>query len=54
MNIGIYVVFNRVCNVSSFVSQWALKKCSKSLQDKLTDPQLQMDELQNLMQQFVE
>ncbi|XP_060062641.1 carbonyl reductase [NADPH] 1-like [Ylistrum balloti] len=45
----------RVVNVSSFVSQYALKKCSIDLQKKLVDiPHISMSELKTMLGQFVD
>ncbi|XP_005095566.1 carbonyl reductase [NADPH] 1 [Aplysia californica] len=44
----------RVSNVSSFVSQMSLAKCSDALRSKFTNPNLGMDELVSLLKQFVE
>ncbi|XP_005095570.1 carbonyl reductase [NADPH] 1 [Aplysia californica] len=43
----------RVSNVSSFVSQMSLAKCSDALRSKFTNPNLRMDELVSLLKQFV-
>ncbi|KAL8606239.1 hypothetical protein ACOMHN_012871 [Nucella lapillus] len=43
----------RVCNVSSMASTSSYKKCSSQLQAKLKDPNLTMDDLKELMKQFV-
>ena len=47
-------ILNRVSNVSSMSSQFALKKCNKELQHKFTNPAITMEELKSLMQSFVE
>ncbi|XP_063415145.1 carbonyl reductase [NADPH] 1-like [Mytilus trossulus] len=44
----------RVSNVSSFVSQMTISKCSKEIQEKFTNPSLTMDQLESLMQQFID
>ncbi|XP_052815522.1 carbonyl reductase [NADPH] 1-like [Mya arenaria] len=43
----------RVVNVSSMVSQFTAKKCSKELQNKFTDPDLTMANVEQLMTEFV-
>ncbi|KAK7491169.1 hypothetical protein BaRGS_00017606 [Batillaria attramentaria] len=43
----------RVSNVSSMASNFAMKKCSKEIQDRFTDPNLTMDGLKQLMTEFV-
>ncbi|CAG2210736.1 CBR1 [Mytilus edulis] len=44
----------RVSNVSSFVSQMTISKCSKEIQEKFKNPSITMDQLKGLMQQFID
>lgn len=44
----------RVAHVSSFVSPWALAKCSEAVRAQFTDPKLTMPQLEALMQKFVD
>jgi len=43
----------RVVNVSSMASEFAIKKCSNAMQKKFKDPNLNMDQLCDLIQKFV-
>ncbi|XP_076446834.1 carbonyl reductase [NADPH] 1-like [Babylonia areolata] len=43
----------RVSNVSSFVSNMGIKKCSKEIQARFKDPALTIEGLQQLMNEFV-
>ncbi|XP_070197436.1 carbonyl reductase [NADPH] 1-like isoform X2 [Littorina saxatilis] len=43
----------RVSNVSSFVSNMAIKKCSEPLQTRFKDPKLTIEGLKQLMAEFV-
>ena len=43
----------RVSNVSSFVSQMSIKKCSKEIQARFKDLALTMDGLKKLMNEFI-
>lgn len=44
----------RVSNVSSFVSQWGLSKCSDARRERFVDPTIKMEELVSIMNEFVE
>jgi len=44
---------SRVSNVSSFVSNMSIKKCSPELQARIKDPGLTLDGLKDLMAEFV-
>jgi len=44
----------RVSNVSSMVSQMSISKCSTAMKDKFKKPDITMDQLKALMQQFIE
>ncbi|XP_046567679.1 carbonyl reductase [NADPH] 1-like [Haliotis rubra] len=44
----------RVVNVSSFVSQMTIQKCSPAVQGRFKDPSLTMDGLEKIMQEFVD
>lgn len=43
----------RVSNVSSMASNFAMKKCSSEIQAKFLNPNLTMDDLKQLMKEFV-
>ncbi|XP_067663236.1 carbonyl reductase [NADPH] 1-like [Haliotis asinina] len=45
---------SRVVNVSSFASQMALQKCSPAIQRRFTDPSLKMEDLEQIMCEFVD
>ncbi|KAK6173715.1 hypothetical protein SNE40_017121 [Patella caerulea] len=45
---------SRVVHVSSMVSQWTGKKCSDALKARFLDPALTIDELKQIMQNFVD
>jgi len=43
----------RVSNVSSFVSQMSLGKCSDAMKKRFTDPTIKMEELTSLIKEFI-
>ncbi|CAL1541211.1 unnamed protein product [Lymnaea stagnalis] len=43
----------RVCNISSMAANWAIKKCSPKLVAKLTNPDITIEELSGLMNQYI-
>lgn len=44
----------RVVNISSTNSQWAIEKCSDEVRSKFLQPDITMDKLKGLIQQFIE
>lgn len=44
----------RVVNVSSMSSQMSISKCSAAIKDKFKQPDISMDQLKALIQQFIE